>query len=172
TLRNLELTAPLYMEEGSRNTAGSLLGAIDETATGMGARLLRAWLLRPQIDRGEIAARLDAVAELKSHTMLREEISQNLRGVQDLERLASRATLGIATPRDLVALRQSLARIPLLRRFLENCTAPRLKALHEQSDELADVHQRLEESLAADPPPLASDAGVIRRGFNVELDEL
>ena len=80
---------------------------MDETATGMGARLLRAWILRPEVDRDEIAARLDAVAEFKSSTMLREEIRQNLRGVQDLERLASRATLGVATPRDLVALRQS-----------------------------------------------------------------
>ena len=109
TVRNLELVAPLYAEDARLAArATSLLGALDQTATGMGARLLRAWVLRPEVDRDEIAARLDAVAELKSHTMLREEIRQNLRGVQDLERLASRATLGVATPRDLVALRQSL----------------------------------------------------------------
>ena len=127
TVRNLELLAPLYANEAPRASQrdASLFGAIDQTVTGMGARLLRAWILRPELSRPEIAARLDAVAEFKSHTMLREEIRQNLRGVQDLERLASRATLGVATPRDLVALRQSLARIPLLRRFLANCTAAR-----------------------------------------------
>jgi DNA mismatch repair protein MutS len=172
TVRNLELIAPLYAEDSPRGAATSLIGAIDQTATSMGARLLRSWVLRPEIDIAEITARLEAVAELKDHTMLREEIRQNLKGIQDLERLASRATLGVATPRDLAALRQSLSRIPLLRRFLENCAAGRLKDLHAQIDELADVHQRLEESLAPDPPPLAADAGVIRRGFNAELDEL
>jgi DNA mismatch repair protein MutS len=173
TVRNLELIAPLYAEDSPRSgVATSLLGAIDQTATSTGARLLRSWILRPEIDLDEIATRLDAVAELKDHTMLREEIRQTLRGIQDLERLASRATLGVATPRDLAALRQSLARIPLLRRFLENCSAARLKALHGQIDELADVNQRLEESLAADPSPLQSDAGIIRRGFDAELDDL
>ena len=148
TVRNLELVTPIFADEaprGSSHAAGptTLLAAIDATVTSMGARLLRAWVLRPEIDRDEIEERLDAVAELKSHTMLREEIRQNLRGVQDLERLASRATLGVATPRDFVALRQSLARIPLVRRFLGNCLSPRLAALLAEIDELADVHERL-----------------------------
>ena len=176
TLRNLELVAPLYADDAPRGGAAappaSLLGAIDQTATGMGARLLRAWVLRPQLDRDEIAARLDAVAELKSQTILREEVRQNLRGIQDLERLASRATLGVATPRDLAALRQTLARIPLVRRFLANCAAPRLAALREEMDELPDVYQRLETTIAEDPPALASDPGVIRRGCHAELDQL
>ena len=175
TVRNLELVAPLFAEETPRGKApSSLLGTIDHTATGMGARLLRTWMLRPEVDRDELGARLDAVAELKAHTMLREEIRQNLRGVQDLERLASRATLGLATPRDLAALRQSLARVPLVRQYLANCTAARLTALHDQHDqmdELADVQSRLEEVLAEDPPPQASDPGVIRRGCHAELDQ-
>jgi DNA mismatch repair protein MutS len=175
TVRNLELVAPLFADETSRGShAGpaTLLAAIDATVTSMGARLLRAWVLRPEIDRGEIEERLDAVAELKSHTMLREEIRQNLRGVQDLERLASRATLGVATPRDFVALRQSLAQIPLVRRFLGNCVCPRLAAQLAEIDELADVHERLEKTIAEDPPPLSSEAGVIARGVDIELDEL
>jgi len=177
TVRNLELVAPLYAEDAPRGTASqptltSLLGAIDQTITSMGARLLHAWVLRPEIDAGEIGARLDGVAELKSHTVLREEIRQNLRGIQDLERLASRATLGVATPRDLAALRHSLAHIPLLRRFLANCAAHRLAALRDETDELADIHQRLQETLAEDPPALASDAGIIRRGCHTELDQL
>ena len=115
TVRNLELVAPLYGDDAPRGAAAplaSLLGAIDKTVTCMGARLLRAWVLRPEIDAPKLARGSMLSAELKSHTMLREEIRQNLRGVQDLERLASRATLGVATPRDLSALRHSLARIP------------------------------------------------------------
>ena len=175
TVRNLELVAPLFADEaprGSHGGATSLLAALDETVTSMGARLLRAWILRPEVDPEEIAARLDAVAELKAHTMLREEIRQNLRGVLDLERLASRVSLGVATPRDLGALRQSLAQIPLVRRFLENCASARVAALHGEMDELADVRERLEKNLAEDPPALASDPGVIRRGVDADLDQL
>jgi DNA mismatch repair protein MutS len=175
TVRNLELVAPIFAEDGPRGAhAGptTLLAAIDETVTSMGARLLRAWILRPEIDRCEIDARLDAVAELKSHTMLREEIRQHLRGVQDLERLAGRVTLGVATPRDLVALRQSLARIPLVRQFLGNCAAARLTTLLAEIDDLADVRERLDKTIAEDPPHLASDPGVIARGVDFELDEL
>src|SRR3989304_3002775 len=109
TVRNLELVSALFAEEaprGSQPGPATLLAAIDATVTSMGARLLRAWVLRPEIDREEIGDRLDAVAELKSHTILREEIRQNLRGVQDLERLASPATLGVAAPRDFGALGQ------------------------------------------------------------------
>ncbi len=174
TVRNLELLSGLNADENHRGGRpdASLFGAIDQTVTVMGARLLRTWILRPELSRPEIEARLDAVAEFKSQTMLREEIRQNLRGVQDLERLASRATLGLATPRDLVALRQSVARIPLLRRYIANCTAARLVALHGEMDELTDVQQRLEQAIAEEPPALASDPGVIRRGFNAELDGL
>jgi DNA mismatch repair protein MutS len=149
-----------------------LLGALDETVTSMGGRLLRAWIVRPEADRDEIMARLDAVGELKSRTVLRGELRQELRGVLDLERLASRATLGIATPRDLAGLRQSLERIPLLRRFLEPATAARLAALHREMDELAELCERLKKTLAEDPPALPSDPGMIRSGVNSELDQL
>jgi DNA mismatch repair protein MutS len=174
TVRNLELLAGLNGDENHRSGRpdASLFGTIDQTVTVMGARLLRAWILRPELSRPEIELRLNAVAEFKSQTMLRDEIRQNLRGVQDLERLASRATLGLATPRDLVALRQSVARIPLLRRYLANCTAARLAALHGEMDEFEDIQQCLEQAVAEDPPALASDPGVIRRGFNAELDGL
>ena len=78
TVRNLELVAPIFAEDGARGAAPTLLSALDETGTGMGARLLRQWILRPQVNRDEIEARLDAVQELKTHTVLREEIRQNL----------------------------------------------------------------------------------------------
>lgn len=172
TVRNLELVAPIFAEDAGRGGSPTLLSALDETATGMGARLLRQWILRPQVNREEIEARLDAVDELKTHTVLREEIRHNLAGVQDLERLSGRVTLGVASPRDLLGLRQSLTRIPLLRKYLSNCISRRLCELHAQMDELSDVRERIESAIADDPPALASDPGIIRKGYNEELDQL
>jgi DNA mismatch repair protein MutS len=172
TARNLELVEPSAGDDAS----ATLLKAIDETATGMGARLLRGWILRPEISLAEIEDRLNAVGDLKSRTVEREEIHRTLEGILDLERLTSRITLGVATPRDLLALRQSLEKIPALRGLLEPLVtaAPggRLAALREQLDELADVREMIARGIADDPPAVASDPGVIRRGFNAELDEL
>jgi DNA mismatch repair protein MutS len=174
TTRNLELVEPSAGDDAS----ATLLRAIDETATGMGARLLRGWILRPEIALGEIEDRLNAVGELKSQTVEREEIYRTLEGILDLERLTSRITLGVATPRDLLALRQSLEKIPALRGLLEPlvtaAAAPgrRLGSLREQLDEMADVREIIARGIADDPPAVASDPGVIRRGFNAELDEL
>jgi len=172
TVRNLELVTPLFTDETTRSQPVTLLAALDETVTGMGARLLRSWILRPQVAPQEIAERLDAVTELKAHTVLREEIRSDLAAVLDLERLASRVILGVATPRDLLALRQSLGRIPLLRGFLANCATPRLAALHGELDELGDVATRIERAIADDAPAQPSEPGVIRRGYHAELDEL
>jgi DNA mismatch repair protein MutS len=175
TVRNLELVEPSAGDDAS----ATLLKAIDETATGMGARLLRGWILRPEISLAEIEDRLNAVGELKSRTVEREETHRTLEGILDLERLTSRITLGVATPRDLLALRQSLEKIPTLRGLLEPlvvaAAAPgrgRLTALREQLDEMADVREMIARGIADDPPAVVSDPGVIRRGFNAELDEL
>jgi len=199
TARNLELVEAAYGEDDS----ATLLGALDDTATGMGARLLRAWMLRPSISRQEIAARLDSVAALKSHTVAREEIRKQLEGVLDLERLTSRVTLGLATPRDLLALRGSLEQIPTLRALLEaiergkqlerteseekraneepragaspdsSVIRPtRLPELHAQMEELREVRDLVAHGISDDPPAMAHEAGVIRRGFDAELDEL
>jgi len=168
SVRNLELVEPAFGDIPS----STLLATLDETSTGMGARLLRAWILRPSVRLEEIEERLDAVSELKGHTVAREEIRKDLGGVQDLERLAGRVTLGVATPRDLLALRQSLARIPLLRGFLGSCTSKRLVSLFESLDEMTDVRERIERAIADDPPAQATEPGVIRRGYNAALDEL
>ncbi|MGC1829433.1 MAG: DNA mismatch repair protein MutS [Candidatus Acidiferrales bacterium] len=170
TVRNLELAEPAPGEDAR----ATLLGAMDETATGMGARLLRGWILRPEIALDEIEARLDAVADLKSRTVLREEIRRELENILDLERLASRVTLGVATPRDLLALRASLEKIPRLRELLgtEARTGARLAALREQLDEMTDVREIIARGIADDPPAMPNEPGVIRRGFHAELDEL
>ena len=174
TARNLELVEPSTGDDSS----ATLLAAIDETATGMGARLLRSWILRPEISYTEIEARLDAVEMLKSRTIEREEIHSELRKILDLERLTSRVTLGVATPRDLLALRASLDQIPRIRALVatesqgSKTADDRLSSLREQLDEMPDVRERIASGISDDPPALAGDPGVIRRGFHAELDEL
>jgi DNA mismatch repair protein MutS len=175
SVRNLELITPIFTEESSRSGPVTLVAALDATVTGMGARLLRSWILRPLIDRDAIEARLESVAHLRQQTVVRGEIRKELRGIQDLERLTSRITLGLASPRELVALRKSLVQLPVLKNFL---TPPPvggsalLRHLHGEIDELSDVREHLERAVADEPPALATDPGIIRSGYDGELDEL
>jgi DNA mismatch repair protein MutS len=175
TVRNLELITPIFAEESTRSGPVTLVAALDATVTGMGARLLRSWILRPLIDRDAIEARLESVAHLVQQTVVRGEIRKEVRGIQDLERLTSRITLGLVTPRELVALRKSLVQLPVLKNFL---TPPPmggsalLRHLHSEIDELTDVRERLERAIAEEPPALATDPGMIRNGYDGELDEL
>src|SRR6202521_2058319 len=157
SVRNLELVSPIFTEESKSAGPTTLIAALDSTVTGMGARMLRAWMLRPLIDLDAIDARLGAVAHLLQQTVVRGEIRKELRGIQDLERLTSRITLGLATPRELVALRKSLVQLPVLKNFL---TPPPvggsalLRHLHGEIDELTDVRERLERAVADEPPAL------------------
>jgi DNA mismatch repair protein MutS len=175
SVRNLELLSPIFTEESKSSGPTTLIGALDSTVTGMGARLLRSWVLRPLIDQDEIEARLGAVAHLLQQTVVRGEIRKELRGIQDLERLTSRITLGLATPRELLALRKSLAQLPVLKNFL---TPPQtggsdlLRELHEEIDELTDIREQLEKALSDEPPAMATEPGMIRAGYHAELDEL
>ncbi|MGH9742705.1 MAG: DNA mismatch repair protein MutS, partial [Candidatus Acidiferrum sp.] len=175
TVRNLELITPIFTEESSRSSPVTLVAALDATVTGMGARLLRSWILRPLIDRDTIEARLEAVAHFVQQTVVRGEIRKELRGIQDLERLTSRITLGLASPRELVALRKSLTQLPVLRNFVTpppvggSCL---LRHLYGEIDELTDVRERLERAIADEPPALATEPGMIRGGYHGELDEL
>ncbi len=176
SVRNLELLAPIFLEESTRSPGPTtLIAALDVTVTGMGARLLRSWLLRPLIDPQAIEARLAAVTHLVQQTVVRGEIRKELKGILDLERLTGRITLGLAAPRELVALRKSLTQLPVLKNFLTPPPAggsELLRHLHEEIDELADVRERLERAIADEPPALATDPGMIRSGYNPELDEL
>jgi len=126
TVRNLELTEAL----GQGCSARSLLDVIDETVTGMGARLLRSWLLRPSVHRTEVEARHGGVAELHASHMKRDGLRTSLKEVSDLERLVGRLNLGSATPRDLLALRVSLDRVPKLRELLANAESSLLQVLN------------------------------------------
>src|SRR6202162_2735184 len=118
SVRNLELINPIFTEESARSGPTTLLAALDATVTGMAARLLRSWILRPLLEGDAIEARLGAVTHLVQQTVVRGEIRKELRGILDLERLTSRITLGFASPRELVALRKSLTQLPVLKNFL------------------------------------------------------
>ena len=171
TVRNLELVEPVSGDD----TSATLLSTVDQTATGMGARLLRNWILRPEISLDEIEARLTAVAQWKARPVERGEIYRALERVLDLERLTSRITLGVATPRDLLALRKSLEQLPILRGFLtpdSQAASARIAAIDAEIDELTDVHELIERAIADDPPAQATEAGMIRRSYHAELDEL
>jgi len=175
SVRNLELINPIFTEESGRVGPTTLIAALDVTVTGMGARLLRSWMMRPLIDPVAIDSRLTAVAQLVQQTMVRGEIRKELKGILDLERITSRVTLGLATPRELVALRKSLARLPLLKNFLTPPPAggsELLRRVFSEIDELSDVRERLERGIADEPPALATAPGMIRSGFDGELDEL
>jgi DNA mismatch repair protein MutS len=167
TVRNLELIQALGVGGGR-----SLLDVIDQTVTGMGARLLRAWLLRPSVHRGEVEARQAAVAELHASHMKRDGLRTALKEVADLERLTGRLNLGSATPRDLNALRTSLDRVPGVRELLVNAESSLLQVLNESLDELADVRTLIESSIENDPPAKVADGGAIRSGYSTELDEI
>ena len=168
TVRNLELIQPL----GITGSGRALLDVIDETITGMGGRLLRAWLLRPSIHRGEVEARHGAVAELHSSHMKRDGLRSALKEVADLERLVGRLNLGSANPRDLNSLRCSLDRVPAIREVLSHAESSLLQVLHESMDELADLRALIASSVEDDPPAKVIDGGVIKNGYSPELDEL
>ena len=175
SVRNLELLSPIFTEEAKASGPTTLIAALDSTVTGMGARLLRAWMLRPLIDLSAIEGRLGAVGHLLQQTVVRGEIRKELRGIQDLERLTSRITLGLSTPRELLALRKSLGQLPILKNFLtppQSGGSDLLRDLHDEIDELTDVREKLEKALSDEPPATAAEPGMIRPGYHSELDEL
>ncbi len=167
TVRNLELVESLAGGSGR-----SLLQVIDETVTGMGARLLRSWLLRPCVKRGEVEARLTAVQELFASQMRRDKLRALLKEVSDLERVVGRISLGSATPRDLCAMLRSLDQVPAIRETLSGLESSLLEVLAENTDELPDVRALIAKSIDDDPPANVVDGGVIRDGYSPELDEL
>jgi DNA mismatch repair protein MutS len=167
TLRNLEV-----VEASAGGRTGSLLHEIDRTVTPMGGRLLRGWLLRPLLALERIQDRLDAVEELAFRATERAKLRETLKTIHDIERLVGRAALGTAGPRDLSALRQSIAAIPRVRLLLSELHAPLVRSLVAELDDLADVRAQLESTIAEDPPPFARDGGAIRDGVDPELDGL
>ncbi|MCD6361669.1 MAG: DNA mismatch repair protein MutS [Armatimonadetes bacterium] len=168
TRRNLELTQTI--RDARRD--GSLLALLDRTRTAMGGRLLRSWLLQPLLDVAAVNRRLDAVDELVGDRIMAEELAEQLREVYDIERLTSRASAGRANARDLVALRDSLRRLPAIIETLGRAKSELLAEVRDGVDTLDELKQLLEAALADDPPVLLTEGGLIRPGYSDELDEL
>lgn len=168
TLQNLEI---IESRGDERNKKRSLLGVIDRTITGMGARLLRSWILRPSIKRSEIQTRLSAVGELTDN-ILRDKIRFLLKEVFDLERLVGKLNLGTITPRDLIALNRSLSQTPSINQSLSDAKSLLIQVLSENIFELPEIRRLIQDSISDEPPINLADGGVIREGFNSELDEL
>ncbi len=166
TLRNLEIFES--RGEKSRNT---LFGVLDECITGMGSRLLRQWIARPSLKRSEIQTRLAAVGELQD-AILRDKLRFLLKDVSDLERLIGRLNLGTASARDLLALSRSIGQGPMINESLADATSLLLQVLAENIFELPEIRDLIARSISDEPPLNIADGGVIREGFNAELDEL
>ncbi len=167
TRRNLEITQTV--RDGS--FFGSLLWALDQTMTTMGGRALRRWLLQPLLDPTAIAARQDTIEELVKNGSLRQGLRTLLRDIYDLERLSGRAASGKANARDLVALADSLSRLPELARIIADCNAPYFQTLKEVPQVLEQLGYKLHAHLVDSPPIYLTDGGLIRPGINAELDD-
>ena len=167
TRRSLELTRTL--RDGQRE--GSLLDVIDETVTPMGARLLGEWLSNPLTDPARIDLRLDAVAELTTDAVFCRELREQLREAYDLQRLTARVATGRCSPRDLSCLARTLALLPKLKAKLSGRKARRLVELEGRLDLCPEIRADIEQSLVDEPPMLTSEGGLIREGFNAQLDE-
>ena len=168
TRRALELVGAMG-EGGRRHT---LLGVLDDTMTPMGARLLRRWIEQPLLDARTIAARHDAVGRLQGAALLRGDLRDALKRLADLERLVSRCAAGLATPRDLGALRSSLAALPALAEPLRKLAEGRLQELREAMSDHADLARLLEKAVVPDPPATVREGGIVAEGYDPELDAL
>ena len=165
--RNLELVETLR----EKQKRGSLLWVLDKTKTAMGARTLRSFVEQPLIDAEEINRRLEALEELNEKPMLRDEIREYLNPVYDLERLVSRISFKSANPRDMVAFASSLAMIPYIKQVLKDFQAPILKEIYEDMDSLEDITDLIKHAIVDEPPIAQKDGGIIREGFNEDVDK-
>ena len=168
TRRNLELCETLR----EKQKRGSLLWVLDKTKTAMGARMLRKFIEQPLIEKQEILSRLDAVEELKQSAISREEIREYLSPVYDLERLITRITYGTANPRDLTAFAGSLSMLPPIRYLLEEMESSLLKDIYAELDPLEDLCTLVQNAIADEPPLAMKEGGIIRDGYNEEVDTL
>jgi DNA mismatch repair protein MutS len=168
TRRNLELVESLA--DGERR--GTLLDVLDHTRTAMGGRLLREWILRPLVELERIQDRLDSVEELAFRALDRGRLREVLGGVQDLDRILGRVTLGTAGPRDLVALGASLRALPAAAEALADCQAPLLRQQAKELDPPLDLADEIARTLVDAPPALVREGGFVRDSVFPELDEL
>ena len=168
TRRNLELTETMR----DKTKKGSLLWVLDKTKTAMGARMLRSAICQPLLDKAEIEKRLDAIEEINTNAIDREEIREYLGPIYDLERLISKISYKSANPRDLTAFAISLSMLPAISCIMENYNCPLLKEYANELDTLEDLCHLVDEAIIEDPPLTVREGGMIKDGYNEEVDRL
>lgn len=166
--RNLELIEKMR----DKSKKGTLLWVLDKTSTSMGGRMLRRWINDPLIDKAEINERLDAVEEMKDSLILREDIIGALKKVYDIERLAGKVAYGNANGRDLIALKNSVKQLPDIKHILAATGSTMLKKIYKEMDTLDDIYEIIENSIVEDPPIGVKDGGLIKMGYDPEIDKL
>ena len=168
TCRNLELTETMR----EKNKKGSLLWVLDKTKTAMGARALRDLVSKPLVNKDQIVLRLDAVEELKNEMILREELREYLAPIYDLERLITKISYKSANPRDLIALKTSLAMLPDIKTTLEPLKSKQLSDYYNDFDTLKDLYELIDASIDEEPPLTIREGGIIKEGYNEDVDLL
>jgi len=166
--RNLELTEKM----NDKSKKGTLLWVLDKTYTSMGGRLLRKWINEPLIDVADINKRLNAVEELKDNLIFRGDIIDSLRRIYDIERLVGKIAYGNTNARDMISLKNSLKQLPYLKNILASSKSELLQNLYLSLDELKDIHDLIEQAIIEDPPITITEGGIIKLGYNQEVDEL
>ena len=168
TRRNLELIETLR----EKQKKGALLGVLDRTKTAMGGRLLRKYIEQPLIDKEEIEQRLDTVEELCKNAMLRDELREYLNPIYDLERLLGKVSYRTANPRDLIAFRCSLEMLPSIKTILKDTDSGLLQQIQDELDDLSDLFRLIDDAIIEEPPITIKEGGIIKEGFNENIDEL
>ena len=168
TRRNLELTESRTLQ----GTKGTLLGVLDKTKTAMGKRMLRSWTELPLMSITEIYSRQNAVSEIYSDMVLRTSLTELLSGVNDFERILTRVVYGTANAKELRTLAQSFAKLPEIKSTLQNAKSKKLSEIYREIDTLSDACKLIDEAITDDPPLTVREGGMIKKGYNHELDEL
>ena len=168
TRRNLELTETLR----EKQKRGSLLWVLDKTKTAMGARLLRSFVEQPLIEEEDINDRLDAIQELNENIITREEIREYLNPVYDIERLISKVSYRSANPRDLIAFHTSLSMLPHIKFLMKSFQGKLLRQYEDQLDPLTDIYDLIDRAITEEPPLSVREGGIIKEGYNEEVDRL
>ncbi|MEE3427693.1 MAG: DNA mismatch repair protein MutS [Ruminococcus sp.] len=168
TQRNLELTQTMLTKE----KRGSLLWVLDKTKTSMGKRLLRNWIEKPLLNVTKIINRQSAVEELVNDTVLRLDLTAALVGIFDIERLMTNIVYGSAKGRELRSLASAVEKLPQIKELLQGCESSLLKQLYNKLDTLEDVYKLIDDAIVEEPPFTVKEGGIIKRGYNQELDEV
>ena len=166
--RNLEITEKLR----DKSKKGTLLWVLDKSSTSMGGRLIRRWLNNPLVDTKQINKRLDAVQELKDNIILRGDLTDSLKKVYDIERLAGKISYGNANARDLISLKNSAKQLPEIKKILAVSQSSLLKELYDELDVLEDVYELIDKTIVEEPPISVKEGGLIKLGYDEEIDKL